>query len=475
MKYSLILLTVLMSVVSYGQSNQMGSTGFDKLAQEIKNPIPGVNWGGDFRVRNEYFNNIITLGNNLPLHEQDYFRFRGRVWTTLTPLTNVTFFGRISAEPREWQDPSYARAFYQQTGMEWRYGIVDNLNLKLANLFAQPLSVTAGRQDVLIGDPMNWWLVADGTPGDGSWTLFLDSVRTIYDAKPINTKFDVIYINQHSAPDEEISTMGSSKDYYLTEQNEQGVVAYVSNTSIENTTLDAYFIWKGDTQVLANGDNGDIYTVGGRIANRPNEHVYLTAEGAYQFGHKQDPTVTYPVNVGAESRDISAFGVNAKASYLFKDDLNNQVSLVTECLSGDDPHTTGKDEMFDILWGRWPRWSELYIYSYLPETGNRVAQLNNITRVGPSWSCSPVKDTTISLTYNALFALESVPTRRTAAAAGQFSYDGNFRGHYLQAVLKHQFNKYISGHLWGEWVWQGDFYTQSDTMTFLRAEMIFSF
>ena len=80
MKYSLILLTVLVSAVSYGQTNQMTVAGFDKLAQEIKNPIPGVNWGGDFRVRNEYFNNAITLNEGAIRHESlehdlHWFRF----------------------------------------------------------------------------------------------------------------------------------------------------------------------------------------------------------------------------------------------------------------------------------------------------------------------------------------------------------------------------------------------------------------
>ena len=29
--------------------------------QKIKQPVPWMNWGGDLRVRNEYFNNLLTL------------------------------------------------------------------------------------------------------------------------------------------------------------------------------------------------------------------------------------------------------------------------------------------------------------------------------------------------------------------------------------------------------------------------------
>src|SRR5664279_5163101 len=58
---------------------------FDEFAKEIKNPVGWFNWGGDFRVRNEYFNSALSLTTDphlsplfAPVHEQDYFRYRGR-------------------------------------------------------------------------------------------------------------------------------------------------------------------------------------------------------------------------------------------------------------------------------------------------------------------------------------------------------------------------------------------------------------
>jgi len=33
----------------------------------------------------------------------------------------------------------------------------------------------------------------------------------------------------------------------------------------------------------------------------------------------------------------------------------------------------------------------------------------------------------------------------------------------------------VSGHLWGEFMWMGDYYAQRDTMAFLRAELLFTF
>ena len=99
--------------------------------------------------------------------------------------------------------------------------------------------------------------------------------------------------------------------------------------------------------------------------------------------------------------------------------------------------------------------------------------MNNIVRFGPNWTFTPVKNTTFSATYNAMFSPESTPTREVSSAL--FSNSGNFRGHYLQTILKHKFNDHVSAHLWSEFVWMGDYYTHKDMMSFLRAEMLFTF
>jgi hypothetical protein len=461
-------------------------TEYGQWYKEVKNPVPWFSWGGDLRFRNEYFNNNISLNDGAARHEADYFRFRERIWASLMPVTNLSVNVRFAGEQREWMKPSIASQYGPRSGFEERYGIMDNAYVKWSNIGGVPLTISAGRQDVQFGEPMNWWLVADGTPNDGSWTFFLDSIRAAFDAKEIKTKVDVVYLYQNAKPDEWVPTLGmSSKNtpvpYNLTEQNEQGVILYLSNKSVENMQIDGYFIYKRDTKEYSNGDNADIYTLGAKISGTPAPHLAYSVEGAYQFGHKQDATVGAAyVNSTTDWRDINAYGANGKLTYLFKDKYNNQISLIGEILSGDDPKTKGTDEMFDILWGRYPRWTEMYVYSYIYETSKKNGQMNNIIRFGPNWTCTPIKDTTFSATYNAMFSPVNTPTRAvssslftgtTAANDG----NGNFRGHYLQTVLKHKFNDHVSAHLWSEFVWMGDYYTHRDMMTFLRAEVLYTF
>ena len=441
--------------------------GFEAFLQKIKRPFDWLSLGADLRVRNEYFKSAVSLTDANPLAEQDVLRIRGRFWAAATVMTNLTVNARLSGEPREWIDPAFTGERAGHTGMEWRYGILDSANVKWDYILDTPFSLTGGRQDILLGDFYDWWLVADGTPGDGSWTFFLDSIRLGYDAKEIKTKLDLFYLNQQSDPGERMPTIGNSDNYVLTDQDEQGVVFYLSNKSIEKTQVDAYFMYKHDDPTRASSFDGESYTMGTKITGNPIDHWSYSVEGAYQFGNRADRLFT--------DRDVSAYGGKAKVAYSFNDSLKNMVNLNFEYLSGDDPDTE-EDEMFDLLWGRWPRWSELYIYSFPNETLGRIAQINNLWRIGPMWSISPLKGMTASLGYNALFAPEETPTRTpSAGAATLFSNDGNFRGHYLQAILKHQFTKHISGHLWGEWVWQGDYYTDDEMFTFLRAEVMFTF
>jgi hypothetical protein len=479
----------------------------ERFIQSLKEPVPWLHLGGDLRIRNEYFNNALSLTTEpalsrlfAPVHEQDYFRIRGRVWAAIKPTDDLTFNVRLAAEPREFMKSSTMDTYFEHSGMQWRYGIVDNLNVKWKEPLQLPMTVTVGRQDIFLGDG---WLVGDGTPEDGSFTTFLDSARITWDLKDQNTTIDAIGIVQDARPDGWLPTIGTSKGadvepMLLTDQNEKGMIFWVANKSIPEANLDGYFIYKHDNRLNSApigsfGDNADIYTPGARVSGVIEQHWKYSVEGAYQFGKKQDPELTLVAPSAATTgfRDIDAFGLNSKLTYQFKDQYNNQLSLSYEYLTGDHPNTKN-DEMFDVLWGRWPSWSEMYnIYSYVQET--RVGQTANLHRVGPTWTVNPVKDLEFDASYFALFADQATPTRDLDSAfvqqgvfppsfAGDSPFSsvhgtsgGNFRGHYLQSVLKYKFNRHVSVHLWAECLFPGDYYVSRGVVSFLRAEVMFTF
>lgn len=448
----------------------------EQSIKDLKNPAPWMTWGADLRIRNEYFNNILTLTPHdaRNLNEQDYFRFRGRLWLSLLPVEGVSLNARLATEPREWMKPAGYTPMKGQSGLDMTEGVIDNLNVQWKNILGHPATLTVGRQDILWGDG---WLMGDGTPYDGSWTYFLDAARFSYDFKPQHTTVEVMGILQSAKDDEWLPTI-NNQNRYLSEQDEKGAVLTVANSSIKEANLTGYFVYKHDDKASdfstsnrapAGGDNADIYTLGARVTGVVDEHWKYWVEGAYQFGEKQDLAVKYP-STSSEYRDISAFGVNTKATYMFKDQFNNQVTLAYEFLSGDDPKTQG-DEMFDVLWGRWPYWSEIGLYSFAAET--RIGQQANLHRIGPSWTVTPVKKLDFTAAYAALFSPQEVPTREASAAL--FTHDGNFRGHYVSGVLKYKFGQHVNGHLWSEFLFPGDYYQSKAMWSFLRAEVMFTF
>jgi hypothetical protein len=449
----------------------------------MKSPASWMTWGADLRLRNEYFYDLITLNRRANLNEQDYFRFRGRIWTSLMPLDDLSLNVRLASEPREWMNPAGYSIYAPQSGFDGTSGVFDNLNAKWKNIAGLPLTATVGRQDLFLGDG---WLVGDGTPYDGSWTYFLDSARLTYELKDQQTTIEAIGIIQSARDSDWMPVLNAEQDRLQTEQNEKGAILQIANTTMKAANLTGYFIYKHDdaeSMTLTDAqkyhpDNADIYTLGGRVNGLLTDNLKYWVEGAYQFGRKEYPILVSPYVPAGVFRNIDAFGMNSKLTYMFKDKLNSQLTMSFEFLSGDDPNS-GNDEMFDVLWGRWPRWSETGLYMYPAET--RVGQEANLIRFGPTWTLNPVKDLEFSASYYALFSQTDVPTlgaTQTLAPnnpARLFTDTGNFRGHFTQAVLKYKFSQHMTGHLWTELLFPGDYYVNRTMMSFLRAEVMFTF
>jgi hypothetical protein len=397
----------------------------DDLIDQAKHPFAHFTWGADQRIRQEYFNNAITLNGNAPNHEYNFGRYRTRVWASFSPSEYIDLNVRMIWEWWYFEQPQ------SRQGPQWDQAEIDLLNATFkippANAF-----VTVGRQEMTFG---NAWLVMDGTPLDGSTTLYFDALRGNIAFKDIKTVVDAIYINQYSDPDMWLQTMGDT-DCPLIEQNERGTILNVKNTLVTDTTLEGYFIYKHDEKVLVNGDNGDIYTLGGRGEHLFTSHIRARLEGAYQFGDKN-------------SKELSAWGSVGRVTYAFQDGYDNQLFMAGEALSGRKANDS-TDGQFDPLWGRWPQFSEIWIYADAGET--RLAETTNLLRFGPGWEVHPTPKMTFVTTYNAMWS-DTTPLAGTPGFG-----TGNFRGNLFTTVLKYKFNKHLAGHLIGEMFVPGDYY-----------------
>lgn len=429
-------------------------------------PPPAFTFGGDVRLRYEAYDSVHTLDKDVPFHIRDYFRLRARAWANYNILPDLSVYGRLAAEPRYW----FNNATVAGEGKEWKYALVDNLYAKWSTVLPgkNPLTVVLGRQDIQLGDQ---WLVSDGSPCDGSWTNYFDGGRVTLDATGIKTKFDIISFKQQAHPKDQFPMLGRQGAFILTDQDEFGALVYATNKSVKNLQLEGYAIYKEDHRVASSGNNGAAYTIGVRAAGTPSPSWQYSVEAAEQWGHR-DLQVRFPFSI-TRKREIDAYAGIAKLTYNLKDKLANQITLLSECISGDDPKTSEKDEMFDVLWGRYPRLGETWNVTYAVETDGRSGQYQNLLRYGAIWAISPTKSTSISTMYCALYALQEEPTRSTNNA--RFSFKGNFRGHQVQVIVKQKITKELSALFLGEAAFLGDFYTQRDTVTFVRAELMYTF
>lgn len=428
-------------------------------ADEIKNPCKEFSWGMDVRYRREYTENAIgpaLFNNNGAGNVFNYDRYRVRGWASIKPAgDDLSFNARTTWEGRYYWAPDNLDGFSSS------YGIVDNLNVQIKNLANTKSVGTAGLQDVVL---LDGWLVLDGTPLDGSRTIFFNGGRFQYDLPHSAFSLDVAVLQTRANADDWI-TIGNDDNYHapgearLSEQNEFGGFLDLRYAPSKADQADAYFIVKDNDKVAANGDDGTVMAIGGRYRHAFSDKLSARVEGTYEFG---DSTNNYTPSTG----NIQAWGITSKGTYEFKDQWKDQLSFVGEALSGDDPNTK-TNEQFDPLWGRWPQFSELYVLTMANET--RIAQVTNLYRIGPMWDANPTDKLSLSAAAYTLWAGEI--TKTNASITG----DSHYRGELLEAMVRYKFNRFLAGHLWAEYMLPGNYYSGSDAAMFLRAELTFTF
>ena len=445
-------------------ASEQAATQSLSLSEQLKHPAPWVSVGFDQRLRDIYQKNVFWLDNDssAPENEWHFQRFRSRLWANFTPAEDIEINTRLVWEWRNYCKPDDD----DRSGpINWDEALFDTMNIKLKNFAGiEGTSLTIGRQDIILG---NGWLVLDGTPQDGSRTIFFDAVRLSTQLDPATTA-DIIYIDQCAAADDRIKPFNSQERWgpqpgSLAEQDERGAIVYLTNSEwIPNAQTSPYFIYKKDMSVEFEGANcgndSDMYAFGARVAGNMNEDWKYRAEFAQELGRKNGDT-------------LCAFGFNSCLTYMLHDPKSSEVHAGYEFLSGDDPDT-GTNEAFDPLWGRWPQWSELLVYTYATET--RIAEVTNLHRINVGHKFKPTENTELLTDYHLLFADEK--TQKNSATADVTDH-GYFRGQLVTCKLNYKINEQWSGHLLGELFFPGNFYNndRNDVATMLRYELTFRF
>ena len=455
-------------VVAAEETAAGDGSAWSQFSDTLHNPTPWLQMGLDFRFRTVYGDNIDTLDETSDDNRFNFQRYRSR-WSTKWMLgEDLDFNTRLTWEFRTWDDPPR-----KPQDVDLDEALFDHFNIVWRNAFGMPLTATVGRQDVIMGVG---WLVLDGTPLDGSRTIFMDAARFTFDWEESNTKLDLIYVDNAAESDRWLEPI-SDENNALTEQDERGAIVYLTNKSMANTQIEGYFMYKNDNPLDTAVENmpphwmhkAEIFTFGAALSGTPAEHWKYRVEGAIQTGEKSEMASSWE-DVG-EMQDLEAYGALASLEYSFNDELNNSLHIGGEYASGDDPNTSDI-EQFDLLWAEWPRWSELYIYTYTEET--MIADSSNLIRLNFGHKFKPHKQWEICTDYHALWADETGDAWRNRL---DFDEDHKFRGHLFTCWAKYNFSKHVKGHLLGEYFFPGNYYesTNDDEAVFLRFNLEYTF
>lgn len=458
------------------------------LVDTIKHPIDWFTWGADLRLRQEYLKNNVDFNSNAHPNDdvRNVVRTRGRLWMNFGPFlgdasqvvpTGLSLYGRLAYERRDYTN------YYSPPVVtpDWNEVVIDNLYLDWTRIMGMPVSLRLGRQDIAYG---RGWVLLDGTPLDGSRTIFSDAIKATIHLDDVKTDVDLLGIDNPARETTHITPFDHDNGKQTGDYNQRIAGIYVRNQFFKPHEMHMYYLYKDEERVSTNAllpRYRAISTYGLLFQGLVLDRIDYYAEGAYQWGRQA-------------GEDVRAYGLTADVGYTFTNCfLRPRIHGAYEYLSGDDPGTSTY-EGWDSVMSRWPRWSELWASRWAWE-GSMPGNYTNLQRFTLGGSATlydaglgagilghmtpnkenPYPKVNLYFDYNYLLGNEHQIVGVNPGAIAEYS-DGGIRGHLLTSRLTCDINKYVSGHLWAEYFMPGDFYNGiADDAMFLRWEVVLKF
>jgi hypothetical protein len=225
--------------------------------------------------------------------------------------------------------------------------------------------------------------------------------------------------------------------------------------------VDAYFFHKKEIHDYRAALNPlfqpdrHVETSGARLVRRLPRGFTASEEAAYQWG-AQHPNVT-----------IRGWMTSASLKRQFNAKWKPYVLGGYTAYSGDDPKTADRVEGWDPIFSRYPKWSELYLYSLGPERG--LGYWSNMGIWQGEAGFSPAKWVKVRGDVYRLGAWNA------PARAGSVFGTGTSRGTDFFLRADFTLRPGVKGHLQYERLLPGDFYSHQAPAYFLRGEISYEF
>lgn len=372
----------------------------------------------------------------------NYNTFRIKTSIGLKTDFNETFgaYARLMNENRPY--------IYNMPGKSSDYNInefiFESLYFDAKNLLNDTLDIRFGRQNLFYGDGFMVW---EGTPGDGSRSIYFNAVKFTVKTDPVT--IDII---GHAGTKYEQYLPVFNQTNPATKLNnsaEQSAMIFVKSNLSDKVYIEPFYVFKNEN--INYYENMHTFGSYVRYKNFP-----WTLRGQFA-GQIRD-------NLSEKGAASGGYGLIEHEKVFF----NDVVSFGAIYLSGDDENTNA-DEGWDNLYGRGMFiWSDLLCFLYLPESGD-VGYWTNLQMYQAQYKINFSEKFCGSVLYAFLYANENV--------SGSIYGTGKNRGTLALAELGYKFNKNVKFLIYGEYFKAGNFYNGDKLKdgTFLKTELTLIF
>ena len=393
-----------------------------------------VNIDGDARLKLVMIDEL-PLDAGVKLPELNYSDVVVGFWGTWQPSENIRYKVWLKTEFRNYTTNEEANAyrFFDEFAFH-------ELSVEFSNLFDGFVDLKMGRFPLYYGRGL---LVLESSPLDAERSYGFNAIKTRLNF----SNFNVDLIGIYAPAEDELLINNKHKDLKFIESSEEGFVAYMTNKSQPWLPKDLYYMYKHEEPRFG---KGDVYfhTLGFIVEETLGDSFTAYWELAGQKGHRSG------------GGDTKGWLSDVSFTYAWQEQAwRPEVFAANYYLSGDDP-STQTEEGWHGLWSRWPQYSYLLVWSFIPKIGE-WSNLN-WSRVGARFY--PDAASSFEISFGPVKAPEKGPG------------GGNDRGDLLIMLYKHQFNKKLSVAVRAEFLESGDYYPQTDNLSWEnRVDFKYSF
>ena len=420
-----------------------------------------LNGGADLRVRQTFAEHV---PNGFLSEYNSFFRIRPRIWGE-AKYENFGLYTRVADEFWHFVEPSNRRINQYPDEL-----VLDNLYLDANGLFDGWLDLRMGRQDLMYGSGR---VILDGTPYDGSRTIFMDAIKAsinfdeekknVLDLLAIyNNNQNELAIGDRDAGDREYNSIVPGS----TGLDEWGGALYFKSKELDEMPFDLYYVYKRQTKANFAGrtlQGRRVHTFGTRLMPKYTETISSEFELAAQTGEKDDGKNT--------SGYMGYAGLRYDPAVEWK--MKPFANVGVYYLSGDDSNMDGNgDSGWNPVWSRWPQISELYVY----EWRNGAGYWTNLIYPHLEGGFNISKQHRLIATVGSMHADDK--DGKGGDSGSHYGYLGTLR--YDFPLFSNIFGRddkrgNLVGQLLAEVFEPGDYYATDETAYFLRWQIMATF